>query len=114
MMLFGMLRAFERYDAAALPPLHRLALLVLADLADERAHVRVDTAAVAAFAKRMGVGVREARALVAELSAALWLERDPRQKASSSPVYVVRLEGGRIVRRRPDAPTPSLAGEPGA
>jgi hypothetical protein len=106
-----MLHAFDRHRSAELPPLHRLLLVVLADVADERARVRLDRATVGIVAKRTGLGVREVQGLLRELRDAVWIESDLRQKGSSS-VYVVRLEGGRIVRRPEGAEPPPTAGAP--
>jgi hypothetical protein len=108
-----MLHAFDRHKSAELPPLHRLVLVVLADVADERARVRLDRTTVAIVAKRTGLGVREVQALLRELRDAVWIESDLRQKGSAS-VYVVRLEGGRIVPRPLDAGAPPDEGAPGA
>lgn len=109
-MLFGLLRAIERYDAKTLPPPHRLVLVVLADMADERAQLRLSADAVKVVARRTGLGERQVRTRVKELEAALWLERDGKGG------HTVRLEGGRVVPRRDDEPSdsqaPAIAPEP--
>lgn len=95
-MLLQMLSALDRHDARTLPSAHRLVLLVLADLADARARVVMDDDAVKRLARRTGLGVREAKRLLHELEFAVWVQREPQHKAKTSPVYVVRCEGGKI------------------
>ncbi|MFS8065737.1 MAG: helix-turn-helix domain-containing protein [Byssovorax sp.] len=101
-MLFAMLRTFERYGSDDLPPLHRLVLITLADLADARGYIHP---VVATVAKRTGLSTREVKKILNELHFALWLERAPRQTEKSSTLYVVRLEGGPIVPMRSETST---------
>lgn len=90
--LVNMLQAFERYDSDALPPPHRLVLVVLSD-AQGRAWPDVKV-----VARRTGMSAQAVKAVMDDLRAAAWMDASP----------LVGLRSGADVRRGKVNPPPIL------